>query len=127
MNPDTVMNIAKSFKMLSVWVAFAVCGLAQYWLSLPLEEQQEWLKQWPVIKTYGPQIAFIVWYASRVKSQGGISLPWEVVPASAAAVVPIAGGAAQPAPVVGNLTPHDIEALLEADRILKANSRSEVP
>lgn len=125
MNPDTAVNVAKSFKMLSVWVAGAICALVGYYLNLSIEEQQAWLRQYPTLKTYAPQIAFLVWYAARVKSQGGIELPWETVPTSTTAVVPIPGNAvvasSEPdAPTPGRYTPEDIEILLKADQLLKA-------
>lgn len=122
MTPDTAMNVAKSFKMLSVWVAGAICAVVAYYLNLPIEEQQAWLQQYPFLKTYAPQIAFLVWYAARVKSQGGITLPWEVVPASATPAPPAASPAApDTVPLAGNFTPAEIETLLAADRLLKAN------
>lgn len=121
MSPDTLMNVAKSIKMLSVWVALIICGLVKYWLDLTPEAQQELLAQWPAIKNYGPQIAFVVWYAARVKAQGGIVLPWEIVPASSTAVQAIPGEAAEPVVAApGRYTPADIEVLLKADQLLKA-------
>lgn len=125
----TPENIANSLKMYSVWVAGIVSAVAAYWLQLPVEQQQQILAQWPVLKYYSPMLAFVAFYAARVISQTKPAP--EPVPTPNEPVIGTAGlTTPPPAPVVPDvpatvavqLTPAEIAAILNAAEVLKAKA-----
>lgn len=124
MTPTTAENIAKLFTYYSTWVALICSFVAGYWMQLTPEAQAEILAQWPVLKHYGPILAFVAFAAARVKAQGVPMPNFTPPPAGTGVSGEVIGRAGDFEPTVpAPLTPEEIETLLKADQILKQRLR----
>lgn len=62
-------NAAVAPRQLSTWVVIAICGAAQYWLSLTDAEQAKFLAAFPFLADYGGLIGFGAWIVAKLWPQ----------------------------------------------------------
>ncbi len=121
MTPEVRQNIAALPFNYTTWVLAAIGYLVAYWLELPEAERQALLAAYPWLKHAAAIGAPVAYVLAKITPQLGVKPIVAPPPAlTSGEALGRAGDFAPTVPQPGALSAADIDALLRADRILKA-------